>query len=492
MDLGLEQISNSRVAVTRLEGRNVAREHCVEALQRLLSHIKPGIAAAQVLDNWIPAGSRVVIKPNFVTDRNRGPWGIEPLITSPELIQAVVEQIMRTEAGEVLVGDAPIQSCDFQRLLSITGLQEWSARLQAHDSRFLGIADFRRTTCREIRELRVASENLQPLENFALFDLGHDSMLEPISDRRRSFRVTCYDPHQMEKTHGPGRHQYLVARKVLEADVVINVAKLKTHKKAGITCALKNLVGINGNKEFLPHHRVGGAATGGDCYPGLDPVKRTLEFVLDRENSASSPAIATWWHKAGVQLQRVLNLQGDRIGVEGSWFGNDTVWRMALDLNRILLYGKPDGTMADHAQRRLIHIVDAIVAGQGDGPLAPQPLHLGLLLAAENATAVDWVGAGLLGYSQKLVPIVRGAFTQFRWPLASFEPSQIELVGDLGEGAATVFVRPPQPVVHPAGWIPARQPQSIAAANGFTALVHANRAETAPVPTDHSIDIEDA
>jgi hypothetical protein len=29
----------------------------------------------------------------------------------------------------------------------------------------------------------------------------------------------------------------------------------------------------------------------------------------------------------------------------GNWHGNDTIWRMILDLNKILLYGNPDGTM---------------------------------------------------------------------------------------------------------------------------------------------------
>jgi uncharacterized protein (DUF362 family) len=490
MDLGLEQISNSRVAVTRVETRDVTREHYVQAVEHLLSYLNPRAPVSQVLQGLIPAHSRVVIKPNFVTDRNRGPWGIEPLITSPALIQAIVEQILRIEARDVLIGDAPIQSCDFERLLSVTGLREWSTQLRVRDSRFLGVADFRRTTCTEIDELRVATENVQSLENFVLFDLGHDSLLEPISGRRNSFRVTRYDPRQMAKTHGPGRHKYLVARQVLQADVVINMPKLKTHKKAGITCALKNLVGINGNKEFLPHHRIGGSATGGDCYPGLHPLKRTLEFVLDRENSATSTASARWWHKVGVQLQRILHLQGDQIGVEGSWLGNDTVWRMSLDLNRILLYGKADGTMSDHVQRRVIHIVDAIVAGQGDGPLASQPLPLGLLLAGENAAAVDWVGAGLLGYDQKLVRIVSGAFMRFRWPLAGFGPSEIELVGDLGEDAAEVLVRPPQPVIHPAGWIPARQQLQ---STEFARVGDTNKAEAAPIRTDNSaVDIEDA
>src|SRR6185295_10457402 len=95
---------------------------------------------------------------------------------------------------------------------------------------------------------------------------------------------------------------------------------------------------------------------------------------------------------------RVLRVSGDELSVEGSWSGNDTIWRTALDLNRILVYGRADGTLADSPQRRVLHIVDAVIAGQGDGPLSPSPLPLGLLVAGENPAAVDWVGAILLGY----------------------------------------------------------------------------------------------
>jgi uncharacterized protein (DUF362 family) len=48
-----------------------------------------------------------------------------------------------------------------------------------------------------------------------------------------------YHPDWLKRTHGLGKHQYLIARDVIEADVVINVPKLKTHKKACITGARK-------------------------------------------------------------------------------------------------------------------------------------------------------------------------------------------------------------------------------------------------------------
>jgi hypothetical protein len=258
----------------------------------------------------------------------------------------------------------------------------------------------------------------------------------------------------MARTHAPGRHQYLVAREVLEADVVINLPKLKTHKKAGVTCALKNLIGINGNKEYLPHHRLGGSARGGDCYPGSSMVKRAVEYALDRQNGSRSHLTSKLWHDAAENLNRLAVRTGDQVGVEGSWSGNDTVWRTGLDLNRILLYGRTDATMSDAPQRQVLHIVDAVVAGQGDGPLSPDPLPLGLILVGSNAAAIDHVGAHLLGYEPSRVAIVREAFGQFRWPIASCKSTDVIITGDLGEGRADELLPSCDlpAVSYPAGW----------------------------------------
>jgi len=146
---------------------------------------------------------------------------------------------------------------------------------------------------------------------------------------------------------------------------------------------------------------------------------------------------------------------GDRVGVEGSWPGNDTIWRTCLDLNRILLYGRTDASLSDSVQRRVIHLVDAVVAGQGDGPLAPQPLKIGFLLAGENAAAVDWVGAQLLGYEASKIPIAREAFGEFKWPLTSFDHESVRLIGDAGEGPADELLEKREmgcPVDYPIAW----------------------------------------
>jgi hypothetical protein len=154
-------------------------------------------------------------------------------------------------------------------------------------------------------------------------------------------------------------------------------------------------------------------------------------------------------------LYAILGWQGDRMGIEGSWSGNDTVWRMSLDLNRILLYGRQDGTLASEPQRKLFHISDAIIAGQGSGPLSPQAFELGLLLASENPAAMDVVGAELLRLNSEVIPIVRRCFDSFRWPIVGFAPDEVMTIGEDNREPISEFVARlelPIPEHFPAGW----------------------------------------
>jgi uncharacterized protein (DUF362 family) len=478
--LEIDAICDPRVALTTLPapaymdkaspGGEIGR-----ALERIAKELQWSEDERGPFGRMIPRGARVLIKPNLVLHKNDGPWGMDPLVTHISLIRAVVEGVLLAGPSEVLVGDAPLQGCDFDRLLNVTGLSRWADEFAKLDPRFKGVRDFRRTTCVFQNGVRVATEGILSEDSFVLFDLSHDSLLEPITNSRNPFRVTCYDPRLLARTHAPGRHQYLVAKEVIEADVIVNLPKLKTHKKAGITCALKNLIGINGNKEYLPHHRIGGSHTGGDCYPNYNLIKRALEFVGDQQNMASSVTEARVWQGIGKPFSRALWLMGDQLGMEGSWSGNDTIWRTCLDLNRILLYGQPDGTMAESPQRQVVHVADAVVAGQGDGPLCPQPLPLGLILAGRNAAAVDRVGAYLLGYDPERVSIVRKAFGDVRWPIALFDPRDVAILGDWKSGYADQVFRElenPMPVIHPPGWRDAALSTSSVISRGIGRTLH--------------------
>ena len=85
----------------------------------------------------------------------------------------------------------------------------------------------------------------------------------------------------------------------------------------------------------------------------------------------------TAWALGAVALNKLHG--GD---LEGKWYGNDTTSRMVLDLNRLLIYGRADGTLALMPQRRLFSLTDGIVAGQRNGPLAPEDIPLGAVTFA--------------------------------------------------------------------------------------------------------------
>jgi hypothetical protein len=84
---------------------------------------------------------------------------------------------------------------------------------------------------------------------------------------------------------------------------------------------------------------------------------------------------------------------------------------MALDLNRALLFGDADGSIrASGSKRRYLAIVDGIVGGEGAGPLCPDAVRAGILLAGTDPAAVDAVAARVMGFDPDSIPIVREAF----------------------------------------------------------------------------------
>lgn len=370
-------------------------------------------------------GKRFVIKPNWVHHQNASGLGLDCLITHSSVIESVVEYVALSKPERIVVGDAPIQSCDFERLLRLSGLDEVFKRLQGRGIP-VEYRDFRLSTMPD----GVWSSNRPTSRSemdYIRFNLGRASLLEPVSIEPSRFRVTMYDPRVLEQTHGPANHQYLIAREVIEADVVINLPKLKTHKKAGITGALKNLVGANGHKSFLPHHRKGSAEDGGDCYEKVDRLRSIAEDLLDRTNQSYSGLSKKLFGRAAGAAIQAGRMCSSAFDVEGSWHGNDTVWRMALDLQKILHYGKSDGTLSDTPARQIMNITDAVIGGQGDGPLSPEPAPFGFLSLGRNAAACDWVHAALMGLDPERIPLTREAFNVNAQSLASFGPHQIRV-----------------------------------------------------------------
>jgi uncharacterized protein (DUF362 family) len=411
-----------------------------------------GTPAWNPLAALITAGSRIVIKPNWVFHENQRGAGLDCLITHSSIIEGVAKYVGLTNPAQLIIGDAPIQGCDFEQLRRLAGIDKMADRLRQRRLQFR-ITDFRRTICTGNSLGHQRSEGVRDVENFVLFDLKQDSLLESLSDDADKFRVTMYNPDLLHRTHGAGRHRYLIAKEVIDANVVINLPKLKSHRKACVTGALKNLVGINGNKEYLPHHRKGGSESGGDCYVGRSGWKQAAEDwrdVANRRPPGVSQAVFSWM--AGTAERIAAKLGADE-NLEGSWYGNDTIWRTCLDLQRIVRYGKLDGSLAPTPQRTVISITDAIIGGEGEGPLGNTPVSSGFVAGALNTAAAEWVHARLMGFDPEKIPLIREAFGSFRYPLTDFSPATIRVwIGDTEKSAPDILPFDGRAFLPPRGW----------------------------------------
>ena len=272
---------------------------------------------------------------------------IESLVTHTSIVRAVVDYVLRAldGRGTIEIADAPLQKCDFEQVVRRTMIDQL---LDRYRSRFpqvrFAIVDLRKTILHSHRARDRRAQQSGDPRGYTLIDVGQQSLLTDIEHRYRRFCVANYDHRMMAAHHNRQLHEYLVANSVLSADFIINVPKLKCHIKAGITGPLKKLVGINGHKEFLPHHVNGCPATGGDQYPARSRILPLANRVYD-----------DYWARLGeragarnlaqalaVRLLRKGARVLDHAGMfDGGWSGNDTIPRTTLDLNHVLYFYNP-------------------------------------------------------------------------------------------------------------------------------------------------------
>src|SRR6478672_11746382 len=140
-DLALTEVARSAYAE-----QTGAQSTLATAVQRLASDLGWSAEGKGPFGALVQPGARVLIKPNWVLHQNQGDGGMEPMITHHSIIEAVVEAVLQADPAAVVVGDAPIQTCDFAKLLETGDLVAWADALKKTDSRFKGLKDFRRTT----------------------------------------------------------------------------------------------------------------------------------------------------------------------------------------------------------------------------------------------------------------------------------------------------------------------------------------------------------
>lgn len=406
-----EDESNRNVeSLKRLYGRHL------ELLDYITSLVDP------FLDESLIKGKRVFLKPNWVRHGRKADHDEWCLTTHENFLVSVTEYFLLKSPRHIVIGDAPIQSCKWDVMLN----KSFFSKIASLSEKYrvpIFIKDYRRVVFDPNQN--VVENDRSSLDKYTIFDLGKDSYLEPISyDRKNPFRVTSYDPARLALAHGPGYHKYCITHELFDSDIVISIPKIKTHQKTGITAALKNIVGLNGDKDFLPHHRKGGNHSGGDCYPGDNPLRRISEDLLDFANSRRGKT-AYWIGMKFASLFWKLSLPGKTDQVAAGWYGNDTTWRMVMDLNKIALFGTKDGKIANEVQRHYFSLGDGIIGGQGNGPLDPDPLALGIISFTNHSGMHDVICGKLMNFEIKKIKLLRTVFK-----LARKEKVKFYLNGD--------------------------------------------------------------
>lgn len=389
--------------------------------------------AGSPLDLLVRPGQRVFVKPNMIAPGRADrfdEW--EQIITHPSVIEVVLDEVAeRLGEGTIQVGDAPQTDSSFEGIMSRLRLPEMLEHVRGrHPGVQLELMDLRQEYWVQRDGVTVERVKLPGDPNGAtLVDLAGESAFEGHVGNHQYYGAD-YDWADTRGHHRAGRHEYLVSRSVLDADVFINLPKMKTHKKTGVTLSLKNLVGINADKNYLPHYSLGAPTDGGDEFPegGLRRrtealASRTFKRVVTK-TGGKAPIWGPIARRAGLAAFGPTS----RVIRSGNWWGNETIWRMCVDLNRILLWYDGSGHIRA-TPKPYLSIVDGIVAADGDGPVSCDAVPLGLVVAGTDPVAVDLVTTRCMGFDVTRVPVLQGALDPAALLTGLSQPAELTSIG---------------------------------------------------------------
>ena len=275
------------------------------------------------------------------------------------VIRVVVDYLLLAarrldQSVEIVIADTPLQSADFDLLCEQNGLADLMRDYREQGAP-VSLLDLR-------SERAVINDSFLILERRRLpgdpagslvIDLGTRSLhYEKTGDSAR-YSIQDYDDGVTQQNHSGRVHHCCFSRTILDADLVINLSKLKTHGKAGVTLAMKNIIGANVSKDYLPHFLTGGPRQGGDEFSSNSGrqvvVRRVRDFFYRHPALAPAHRILK---SAAYSFEQQKSRGGDVNAYAGAWHGNDTVWRTIVDINRALTFADAAGALADSPHAR--------------------------------------------------------------------------------------------------------------------------------------------
>lgn len=370
------------------------------------------------LGHLIRPGQRVFIKPNLVAHEYRTSSGrtgdLFSVITHPAVVRAVADYVALAlkGQGEIVIGDNPSIDADFKVLCEKTKLDQFAAfypKMFGVKCRVLDLRP-RRTDDLSVYGFKSRTVRLDgDPEGSSVLNLGCKSLFYGMNPLL--FRGVFTKRWETIRHHIGDTQEYCISNTILNSDVYISVPKLKTHHKVGTTLNVKGLVGINSNKNYLVHWRIGFPGIGGDEFPHAPRLAdwallMTRHLLLD-----FLPESWFLWLKRKLAHTRAALLFHETKCASfdmarGSWDGNDTCWRMAADLYKVFVQDLSNFQRRRGHDMKFFSVVDGIVGGQENGPFYPLRKPAGTIVAGENLLAVDSVATRLMDFRVAAVPFL--------------------------------------------------------------------------------------
>ena len=369
----------------------------------------------------IKPANTVIIKPNFVLSKHDNGGDLFSIITHPSIIRTVIDYVYIALAGKgkIIVADAPMMGCNFKELLKTTNLEtikelykkELNFDIEIYDLRYFWFDE--KGNSKGIYSINRHKLPGDPLGG-VLVNLGKQSLLYGVKNYKK-FYGADFNREETIKHHHNDIQEYLISKTILSADAIISIPKLKVHKRTGVTLNIKGLVGTCVNKNYLVHYVLGTPSEGGDQFPDnfltFKEKKRVkmkrwaYDCFLSKKNSK-----ADFLYRLITNIGKLfLNPLGGKLDRKkdiidcGSWYGNDSTWRMIVDLLKIFIYVDKEGNLQNTPVRKIFSLVDGIVGGEGEGPLNPDSKKCSVIVSGFNFCAVDLVCARIMGFDYRKI-----------------------------------------------------------------------------------------
>lgn len=408
-------------------------------------------AANYGTSDWNPLGhiidgkSNIVIKPNLVLHRvGEVACTINSLVVHASVIRPIIDYVLSAahrsgKTVNLVIADTPLQSADFNSICEANGL---NALIEYYREKHVDIPLY------DLRyEHAVINDHFMILRRIPLpgdpagariIDIGEDSLHFVPNDERAEFSIQDYDDEITKGNHSGRVHRYKFSQTILNADLVFNVAKMKCHAKAGVTLGLKNIVGANLSKDFLPHFRSGSPETGGDECPSMSLYTRTVRALrnwFNRKNLSGISFLHSFLKKVAYSIEAQRQKHGQETGFGGAWYGNDTLWRTIVDINRILFFADRDGILHKSPQRKVVFVLDGIYGMQGNGPLKGTDVHAGVMACGDDPVEFDARVTRMMGFDPSKIPHIAYWKKSTKMTIGTFPLSY-------PESAETTFIPP--------------------------------------------------